>query len=81
MVVTISSKGQLIVPAPIRKHKKIEPGDKLELVETENGFQVTKMGKGLGRHKPGLLAYLRSCPVKSGWAPGTKKDFTKERKF
>ncbi|MDB6020741.1 MAG: prlF antitoxin for toxin YhaV toxin [Pedosphaera sp.] len=37
MRATISSKGQIVIPKPVRKRQKIHPGDKFHLFELSNG--------------------------------------------
>jgi len=38
---TITSKGQITIPKPVRERLKVKPGDRVEFVEMENGvFQL-----------------------------------------
>ncbi len=67
MVTTVSSKGQIVLPAEIRKQDGIEPGQQ---------FTVERIDCGeyrLVRRRPprneGLAAWLLSCPVKGFFVP------------
>jgi AbrB family looped-hinge helix DNA binding protein len=62
MITTISSKGQIVVPAELRRRDGIAPGQK---------FEIQRIGCGdyrLLRHPPrrneGLVNWLLACPVK-----------------
>jgi len=38
---TITSKGQITIPKPVRERLRVKPGDRVEFVEMENGlFQL-----------------------------------------
>lgn len=39
-VVTLSSKGQIVIPAKVRKKFSLKEGDSLVLVEEENGIRL-----------------------------------------
>lgn len=67
MRTTISTKGQLILPAEIRQQDGIEPGQ---------AFEVERIDRGeyrLVRQQPsrneGLLDWLLACPVKGYFVP------------
>ncbi len=36
-IATVTSKGQITIPAKVRKALKVEPGDRVEFVEVETG--------------------------------------------
>ncbi len=63
MRTTVSTKGQIILPAEIRRRDGVEPGQE---------FEVERLGRGVYRLKrktrrnEGLVKLLLSCPVK-GW--------------
>ena len=39
---TVTSKGQLVIPKPVREHLKIKPGDKVDFVIKESGEVVVR---------------------------------------
>jgi len=45
METKLSSKGQVVIPLEIRKHKQWEEGVRLEIVETPNGAFIFEMPK------------------------------------
>jgi AbrB family looped-hinge helix DNA binding protein len=64
MKTTISTKGQIVLPAEFRQRDGIEPGQE---------FEIERMGRGEYRLKrisrwrnEGLVKLLIACPVK-GW--------------
>lgn len=67
MRTTISSKGQIVLPAEIRQRDHIEPGQE---------FDVERLGRGeyrLTRRAPppneGVLDWLLACPHKGYFVP------------
>jgi len=67
MKTTVSTKGQLILPAEIRQRDRIEPGQE---------FDVERIGRGeyrLVRRQPppneGLVDWLMACPEKGYFVP------------
>ncbi len=67
MKTTVSTKGQLILPAEIRQRDRIEPGQE---------FDVERIGRGeyrLVRREPppneGLVDWLLACPEKGYFVP------------
>ena len=63
---TISTKGQLVLPAEIREQDDIEPGQE---------FEIERIGRGkyrLSRKTPtneGLVDWLLACPEKGFFVP------------
>ena len=45
MTTTLSTKGQVVIPAELRARKALKPGDQLEIEETEQGILLRKAGK------------------------------------
>lgn len=45
MQVTLSSKGQLVLPAPIRRRLRLKARSKIELEEREGGVLIRPAGK------------------------------------
>jgi AbrB family looped-hinge helix DNA binding protein len=73
MKTTVSSKGQIVLPAGIRRQDRIEPGQEFEVERIEPGEYLLK------RKSPppneGLVDLLLSCPVK-GWFEGLDRSQT-----
>jgi len=46
-IVKVSSKGQVTLPAGLRKRLNIKPGTYLRLIETEHDFRVTVAPQGI----------------------------------
>ena len=64
MTTTISTKGQIILPAKLREQDRIEPGQEFEIERIERGEYRLK--RKTRRPNEGLVDLLLSCPVK-GW--------------
>ena len=67
MTTTISSKGQLVLPAEIRQQDEIEPGEEFEIERIQRGEY-----RLLRREPPkneGLVDWLLACPVKGFFVP------------
>ena len=67
MKTTISTKGQLILPAEIRQRDNIEPGQEFEVERIDRGEY-----RLLRREPPpndGLVDWLLSCPEKGYFVP------------
>jgi len=66
MKTTISSKGQIVLPAALREQDRIEPGEE---------FEIERLGRGeykLVRHSPaneGVIEWLLACPEKGFFVP------------
>ncbi len=67
MVTTISTKGQIILPAEIRQQDGIEPGQEFEIERIDRGEYR------LVRRQPcaneGLVDWLLACPQKGFFVP------------
>jgi AbrB family looped-hinge helix DNA binding protein len=66
MKTTVSSKGQIVLPAEIRQRDRIEPGQEFEVERIEQGHYR------LVRRKPanaGVVDWLLSCPEKGFFVP------------
>ena len=76
MKTTISTKGQIVLPAEFRQRDGIEAGQ---------AFEVERVDRGeyrLVRHKPrpneGLVKLLLACPVKGWFKPLDRAETTDE---
>ncbi|MEX1111239.1 MAG: AbrB/MazE/SpoVT family DNA-binding domain-containing protein [Chthoniobacterales bacterium] len=58
MVTSLSSKGQIVLPAPLRREDSLRVGDEFERVEA--GWYSLK--KTPGRPARGLVDLLQGCP-------------------
>lgn len=64
MTATLSTKGQLVFPAPLRKQDRLEQGQTFEIERLEEGdYRVRRVP---GESGGGLVEWLLECPVK-GW--------------
>jgi len=64
MHTTMSSRGQIVLPAEIRKRDGIKPGQEFEIERIDRGEYLLKR-KARPRNE-GLVKLLLACPVK-GW--------------
>lgn len=60
MTTTLSSKGQVVIPGPIRKRQQLFPGDELVVEESGDAIVLKKARK---KRKKSLLEWLQDCPV------------------
>jgi AbrB family looped-hinge helix DNA binding protein len=67
MTTRVSSKGQIVLPAEIRKRDGIKPGQRFDVERIERGQYRLK------RREPapndGLTEWLLSCPAKGYFVP------------
>ena len=61
METTVSSKGQIVLPAPLRKRDNIRAGQRFAVQRLRSGDYRLVRQKTQG---DGLVAWLRSCPEK-----------------
>lgn len=64
MTATLSTKGQLVFPAPLRKQDRLEQGQTFEIERLEEGEYLVR--RVPGESEVGLVEWLLECPVK-GW--------------
>ena len=62
MRTTVSTKGQIILPAGIRRQDHIKPGQEFEIERLDRGEYLLKRQKN--PRNTGLVKLLLSCPVK-----------------
>jgi AbrB family looped-hinge helix DNA binding protein len=78
MKTTVSTKGQIILPAEIRRRDHIEAGQEFEVERLEPGtYRLTRTSR---RRNEGLLDLLRSCPVKGWFRPADRTETTQDLK-
>ncbi len=64
---SISSKGQIVLPAEIRRQDDIRPGEEFEVERLEAGsYRLVRKKR---RPNEGLVNLLLSCPVKGFFVP------------
>jgi AbrB family looped-hinge helix DNA binding protein len=64
MTITLSTKGQIVIPSEIRERKGLRAGDELEIEENAGSILIRKKGRNSG-----LVRHLQACPVKGFEAP------------
>jgi AbrB family looped-hinge helix DNA binding protein len=64
MKTSLSSKGQIVLPAELREQDRLGPGQQFEIERIREGEYRLKAIPGSG--EPGIVEWLLSCPVK-GW--------------
>jgi AbrB family looped-hinge helix DNA binding protein len=74
MKTTISSKGQIVVPAEIRNQDGIRPGDEFEIERLDHGEYLLRRTRK--RRNEGLVQLLRDCPVKDWFQAADRSETT-----
>ena len=64
---TVSTKGQIILPAEIRQRDGIEPGQEFELERIDRGEY--RLVRRKPRSNEGLVDWLLACPEKGFFVP------------
>ncbi|MFV0416711.1 MAG: AbrB/MazE/SpoVT family DNA-binding domain-containing protein [Chthoniobacterales bacterium] len=67
MKTTLSSKGQIVLPAAFRQQDQIEVGQKFEIERVEKGEY--RLVRKSAQSEPGLVELLLSCPEKDWFIP------------
>lgn len=66
MKTTVSSKGQIVLPAELRQQDRIEPGQEFEIERIGAGeYRLVRRA----RANEGLVDWLLACPEKGYFAP------------
>jgi AbrB family looped-hinge helix DNA binding protein len=67
MNTTVSTKGQIVLPAEIRQKDGIEPGQEFEVERLDRGkYQLVRLEP---RRNEGLVDWLLACPEKGFFVP------------
>ena len=67
MTTTVSSKGQIVLPAEIRKQDGVESGQQFEVKRINRGeYRLVRLEPP---KNDGLVEWLLSCPVKGFFVP------------
>ena len=76
MKTTVSTKGQIILPAEFRQRDSIEPGQEFEVERIDRGkYQLKRKER---RRNEGLVKLLLACPVKGLFIPMRRSEMTGE---
>ncbi len=78
MKTTVSTKGQIILPAEIRQQDGIEPGQEFEVERIDCGEYRLKRKER--RRNEGLVKLLLACPVKRWFKPMDRTETTADIK-
>jgi AbrB family looped-hinge helix DNA binding protein len=70
----VSSKGQIVLPAAIRRQDRIEAGQEFEVERLERGEYRLKRKEQ--RRNEGLVKLLLACPVKGWFRPMDRTETT-----
>jgi AbrB family looped-hinge helix DNA binding protein len=71
---SISSKGQIVLPAELRREDDLRPGDRFEIERIDRGeYVLRRTGR---RPNEGLVELLLSCPVKGWFRPFDRTEMT-----
>jgi AbrB family looped-hinge helix DNA binding protein len=63
----VSTKGQVVIPAEIRRQDEIEPGQEFEIERLDRGDYRLRRISPIRNH--GLLEWLLACPEKGFFVP------------
>jgi len=78
MKTTVSTKGQIVLPAEIRQRDGIEPGQEFEVERMDRGeYRLKRRAR---RRNEGLLKLLLACPVKGWFKPIERTEMTDDIK-
>src|SRR6516165_8716194 len=67
MRTTVSSKGQIVLPAELRQQDRIEPGQEFEVERVDRGEY--RLIRRKSRPNEGVIDWLLSCPDKGFFVP------------
>ena len=78
MKTTVSSKGQIVLPAELRQQDRIEAGQEFDVEQLDRGEYLLKR-----KERPpneGLVKLLLACPVKGWFRPMDRTETTDDLK-
>ena len=74
MVTIISSKGQVVLPAELRRQDNIQAGQEFAVERVNRGeYRLKRLSR---RSNAGLVDLLRSCPAKGWFTPLDRSETT-----
>ena len=63
----MSSKGQIVLPAELRRRDALEPGEEFEVERLDAGdYRLTRVSRSANA---GLIDWLLACPAKGYFVP------------
>ncbi len=74
MQTTVSSKGQIVLPAELRRRDAIRAGQTFEIDRVEAG--VYRLKRKARHRNEGLVELLLGCPVKGWFQPMERSETT-----
>jgi len=73
MRTTVSTKGQIVLPAEFRQRDDVRPGQEFDVERIDSGdYRLTRKR----RRNEGLVKLLLACPVKGWFTPVDRSDTT-----
>jgi AbrB family looped-hinge helix DNA binding protein len=76
MRTTMSSKGQIVLPADLRREDGLRPGQEFEIERLDRGeYRLRRRAR---RRNAGLLKLLRDCPIKGWFRPAERRETTSD---
>jgi AbrB family looped-hinge helix DNA binding protein len=74
MTTVVSTKGQIVLPAEIRREDDIRPGQQFEVERIDRGeYRLTRKAR---RRGVGLVDLLLACPAKGWFKPMDRAETT-----
>jgi AbrB family looped-hinge helix DNA binding protein len=74
MTTVLSSKGQLVLPAELRRKDDIRPGERFEIERIDRGeYRLIRTTR---RRNAGLVSLLLACPAKGRFRPLDRTETT-----
>jgi AbrB family looped-hinge helix DNA binding protein len=67
MKTTVSSKGQIVLPAEFRKIDRVEPGQEFDVERVDRGDY--RLVRRMARSNEGAVDWLLDCPQKDFFVP------------
>jgi AbrB family looped-hinge helix DNA binding protein len=71
---TVSSKGQIVLPAELREQDDVKPGQRFEIERIDRGEY--RLRRTAGHRDQGLVELLLACPVKDWFVPLDREETT-----
>ena len=76
MTTVVSTKGQIVLPAEIRRKDDVRPGQEFEIERIERGeYRLTRKTQ---RRNAGLVTLLLACPTKGWFRPMDRTETTEQ---
>jgi AbrB family looped-hinge helix DNA binding protein len=70
----VSTKGQVVLPAELRKQDDIQPGEEFEVERIDRGeYRLKRVPR---RRNDGLMKLLLACPAKGWFVPLERTETT-----